>query len=374
MKVLLDCRMASWSGVGRYTVGLTRALAARADVELVQVCTEGDSPPTREGPRIQTITSTQHPLGLKGALELGHIQRRSAPDLVHCLHFPTPVPAQAPLVVTLQDLIPLVFPASMPATTRRAGYRLWNWRATRSAKRVIVPSRTTEGDVARLFPAARGKMVVIPHAADDFSSGQAAQLSGRLAALAASSYLLAMGSTRPHKGLDELLSAFGTLAPSFPELRLLLVGTEPPGFLDSQYEDAPPDTRRRVTFTGDVIDEDLRALYTGASVFVVSSRYEGFGLPVLEAMALGTPVVCSDAASLPEVAGEAALTYPTDEHAKLATSVTRVLRDARLRRRLVKAGHDRAAQFSWAKAAEATAAVYASVLEDEGSSQDRNSK
>src|SRR5450759_843720 len=154
MRVLLDCRMASWSGVGRYTTGLARALAARDDVELVQVCAVGADPSVGPGAGVAVVTAAVHPFGVRGALELGRLARKVKPDLVHCPHFPTPALVRGPLVVTLHDLTPLLVSGVMPSAAKRVVYRRWNARAARLADRVVVPSRATAADVERLFPAA----------------------------------------------------------------------------------------------------------------------------------------------------------------------------------------------------------------------------
>jgi alpha-1,3-rhamnosyl/mannosyltransferase len=171
-----------------------------------------------------------------------------------------------------------------------------------------------------------------------------------------------MGNTKPHKDLPTLLRAYPKLAPSTPDLRLLLVGPEPPGYLQAQLADIPTEVSSRVAFTGQVTDGQLRALYAGAVVFVFPSRYEGFGLPPLEAMALGAPVICADAASLPEVVGEAALLFPAGDSEALTEVLGRALRDPALRRSLTARGRERAAQFTWENTAVATVAVYSAAL------------
>jgi glycosyltransferase involved in cell wall biosynthesis len=362
MRVLLDCRMAAWSGVGRYTTGLARALAARDDVELVQVCAKGETPPATPTASVETVVAAAYPLGLRGVLELGRLARKTRPELVHCPHFPTPVPVRGPLVVTLHDLTPLLAPGVMPSPVRRAVYRRWNARAVRLADQVIVPSSFTAADVERLFPAARDKLKVTAEATDDFSSGPVGPLTGVLALLASAPYLLSMGNTKPHKDLPTLLRAFALLSPSAPDLRLLLVGAEPPGYLDGALAGMSPDIRARVAFTETVSDTELRALYAGASAFVFPSRHEGFGLPALEAMALGAPVVCANAASLPEVVGDAALLFSAGDAGALSEALVRVLDDPALRGRLSEAGHERAAHFTWEGTAAATVAAYQEAL------------
>jgi glycosyltransferase involved in cell wall biosynthesis len=358
MRVLLDCRMADWSGVGRYTTGLARALGARADVDLVEL----RGPGTETVPeRAEVIMGGRHPFGPRGGLELARVVRHAGVDVVHCPHFPTPIPARGPLVVTLHDLIPLIFPGVMPSALKRAAYYRWNRRAARVAGRLIVPSASTTADVERLLPGSRGRIRVVPEAADDFSHGPVGPLGEKLARLALPPYLLSMGNTRRHKDLPTLLRAFAELAAG-RALRLLLVGPEPPGYLDRQMQGMPPQVRARVSFTGPIGDDALRALYAWAIAFVFPSQYEGFGLPVLEAMAFGIPVVCADAASLPEVADEAARYFPPGDAPALAATLAAMVDDPSLREDLSGRGLKRAADFTWEKTAAATVAVYQEAI------------
>jgi glycosyltransferase involved in cell wall biosynthesis len=359
MRVCLDCRMASWSGVGRYTVGLARALAQRGDVELLQVHAEGQEPPVAPREGVRAVPASAHPFGIQGALEFGRILRKAEPEIVHSPHFPTPLPAAYPLVVTLHDLIPLMLPAAMPSLPRRIAYRAWNARAVRVADRILADSRFAAGDIMRLFPAAGGKLRVVHLSADDFAGGPIGEIDEELVP-AGTPFLLSMGNTKPHKDLPTLLKAFERVSSDWPRLRLLLVGPEASGFVASVLPAG--EVAGRVRFTGNVDDRVLRALYRGAAVFVLPSRCEGFGLPPLEAMAFGTPVVCSDAASLPEVVGSAALLFPAGDAESLASTLSLVLGDASERKRLSLLGPKRAAQFTWKRTAEGTVAVYREAL------------
>lgn len=352
MRVLLDCRMATWSGIGRYCNGLVRALAADPDITLVQMVAAGSEPPV---PAAESIEARHHPFTVRGALEFGRIARDAAPDLTHALHFPTPRPAAHPLVVTLQDLTPLTVPGVMPSAIKRAVYRRSIARAVRLADRIITPSLYSAEDVVRFFPGAEGRITPVLLAADDFTAGPVGPLPEWLEG---HRFVLSMGNTKPHKDLPTLLRAFATLPDT--TLWLVLAGTDPGGYAASILGDDA--AAARVRFTGRVSDETLRALYASAEIFAFPSLYEGFGLPPLEAMALGTPVVVANAASLPEVVGDAAMVIEPGDVAGLARAIVSVVADAHASDRLSSAGRVRAAAFTWAHTAADTAAAYREVL------------
>jgi len=363
MRVLLDARMATWTGVGRYTVGLARALAARDDVALSLVMAGDVESPVPHAQLDHVYSARAHPFSMGGSLELSRIVRDLGPDVTHCAHFLTPLPARHPLVVTVHDISPLVVPGIMPSAVKRSVYRRHIRRAIRVADRIIVDATFTVGELAREFPAAEGRITAIPIAADDFSAGPVPALPEQLARQVGVSYVLGMGSTRAHKDVPTLLRAFAALAPAHEGLRLILIGPDDPTYVAAHLPtDTPSEVLDRIVFAGRVTDGELRALYTGAEVFAFPSVYEGFGLPPLEAMSLGAPVVVADAASLPEVVADAALLVPPGDPVALSSAIARILADRELRDRLSNAGLARATELTWAATADATVRVYREVM------------
>lgn len=361
IRVLLDCRMENWSGIGRYTRSMAGALAVHPDVDLVTVGPSGGLAPM--GDVLSAKIARAHPFSLLGAVEFSRLVIHAKPDLVHCTHFPTPLPATVPLVATLHDVLPLVVPGLMPSRLKRWIYRRWIARAVRVTDRIMVPTNATGADVLRLFPSARTKLTIVPYAADDLLLGPIGPLRPGLEEAIAGPYLLAIGNTRPHKDLPTLIRALVGLAASGQDkVRLLLVGDEPPQYLGALLAGAPEEMRHLVTFVGKVSDPELRALYAGATAFVSPSQYEGFGLPALEAMALGAPVVAADSRAAKEVLGSAALFFPAGDVGALTTALDTLLADERARAQLVVSGQRRASEFSWRRTAEETVAVYREAL------------
>lgn len=356
LRVLLDARMATWTGVGRYTVGLARALARREDVDLT--CVAGpDGAEVLAG--LPQLTASGSPFSISGMRELSAIARAQAPDVTHCPHFPTPLPSVHPLVVTMHDLTPLVIAGVMPSAARRMVYRVMVGRAVKVADTVVTLSQFSADEVAKRFPGVLDKTLVTGAGADDFTAGEPESLAADLARFCAEGpYVLSMGSTRPHKDLPTLLAAFVQLASSHPDLRLVLAGAGEPGYLERELAEAPAGVRARVRFAGRVTDGELRTLFRSAAVFAFPSHYEGFGLPPLEAMGLGAPVVVARSASLPEVVGDAALAFEPGDAAELAARIGTVLEGSATRDRLVAAGYARAAELTWDAAAGRTVEAY----------------
>ncbi|MDO9356586.1 MAG: glycosyltransferase family 1 protein [Solirubrobacteraceae bacterium] len=252
-----------------------------------------------------------------------------------------------PTAVIVYDLVPFVEGGqaqSRAATIEKATIR----PALRRAKALSCISEATQADLERLFPHTRRTATTIPLAADpSFAAPVAAPGHPDLG----KPYVLAVGTLEPRKNLERLVEAWGKLPESLRASHdLALVG--PRGWDDSDILRTAHEGGAKLL--GRVSEDELRALYAGAAAFAYPSLYEGFGLPILEAMAAGAPVVTSDRSSLPEVAGDAAVLVDPTDTAAIASAIESLLTDAPLAERLRAAGRARAAEFSWERTARET--------------------
>lgn len=287
-----------------------------------------------------------------------------AHELVHLPEPVCPLRTRGRIVVTAHDLMYLRHPQFMAA--RWAARLLRGTEAlARTAGLWICVSEHTREDLVKHYGVARGRTVVVAHGVDAgfFAAAgapaQARETAQRLG-LGARPYFLFVGSVEPKKNLPLLLEAFGAAAAGGLRADLAVAGRA--GWGAAEEIDRAlarhPALRERVHFLGFVAQEDLPPLVAGARALVLPSRYEGFGMPVLEAMAAGTPVLCSSRGALPEVAGGAALHFDPDDAAGLAGLLARVDADDALCENLRARGRRRAAPFTWRRCAEETLAAY----------------
>jgi glycosyltransferase involved in cell wall biosynthesis len=283
-------------------------------------------------------------------------------DVLFAPNFVPPPTRARRLVVTVHDLAFKRYPETAPHGTRWWLARLDQTLAR--ATRIIAVSESTRRDLLEQYRTDPHRVVAIPLGVDRsvFRPARPEEVAAVRARFGLDGpYLLYLGGIEPRKNLPNLLAAFAAVQPR--DLRLVIAGAgvewNPEGtdLLTRALQRLPTDVHGRVRRTGYVSEPDKVSLLSGAEAFLYPSLYEGFGLPVLEAMACGTPVVTSDVSSLPEVAGDAAvLVDPADPEA-IAAGVGRVLSDGSLRERLRIAGLERAGRFTWEETARRTAAV-----------------
>jgi glycosyltransferase involved in cell wall biosynthesis len=278
-------------------------------------------------------------------------------DLVHATSAAVPPVAGRPLVATVHDLAFRHFPNAYPAAGRRYHDRSARVVAGEAA-RLLVPSAATARDLVELYGVEPARVTVTPLGVEPPAEPDRAGAGRLLHDLGVRGpFLLAVGTQEPRKNLPRLLAAFGEVTDELPDHYLVVVG--PVGWgpaLRPTWESV------RVKLAGPVGDATLHALYQAADGLAYPSLYEGFGLPVLEAMAHGVPVLTSDRSSLPEVAGDAALLVDPLDRGAIAKGLVRLLTDSALRRRLAAAGPRRAASFTWPATAAATWAAYREAM------------
>jgi glycosyltransferase involved in cell wall biosynthesis len=346
------------TGTENYSYYLLRALL-RADAENRYRLYFNNAPPEGFLPQGERVEWRVMPFPrLWTHLRLSWEMRVDPPDVLFVPSHVLPLLHPPAAVVTVHDLGYLRFPEAHPRGARWYLDLSTRWNARR-ARRVIVDSRATAEDLVAAYGTPRTKIrLAYPAGAEGLApEGNP----GRLAAVRArygtgERYLLYVGTLQPRKNLRLLVEAFGRLVGTEgtpDDVRLVLAGRR--GWLADEILAAAraADAAGRVVLPGYVPAEDLPALYTGAQAFVYPSLHEGFGLPVLEAMACGAPVICANTSSLPEVAGEAALLVDPHRADDWAAAMGRVLADGALRAALRAAGLGRAGEFTWARCARA---------------------
>jgi glycosyltransferase involved in cell wall biosynthesis len=363
------------AGIHGYIAELLRRLpAADAGLRYTAFTSQTSAPQIRALPVRSTRWSTARPWMRIVWEQLFQplAARQARLDLLHGLAFVSPLAQPCPTVVTVHDLSFALFPDLFRGAN--ATYlRLFTRISCQRAARLIAVSENTRADVIRLYGVSGQRVEAIPHGVDaQFHPrlpGEVAEF--RRAHALPDHFILFVGTLEPRKNLIKLIEAFSNLkrlrcAPAqvspISNLKLVLVGGK--GWYYGPIFAAVErlNLKECVIFAGYVPADELPLWYGAARVFAFPSRYEGFGMPVLEAMACGTPVVTSTASSLPEVVGDAALTVSPDDVDALTDALHRALADTGWREQARAKGLARAAKFTWESTARLTAAVYRHAL------------
>jgi len=367
MRIAIDARKLRDFGIGTYVRNILTELS-RLDhtTEYVVLC----RPEDREtgavlGANFRMVTETARNYSVSEQFRIPLVLARERVKLVHEPHYVLPPAIRCRSVVTIHDCIHLMFPQYLPSSLAYAYAKASMWSATRQADRVLTVSETSKRDILRFFDIPAAKVAVIYNAIDErFLAGadttrmdltrQRYQLDHP--------FVLYVGNIKPHKNVERLVDAFAIARRGGPDnLKLIIIGDELSKYPALRQTVHRHQLDKHVRFLGFQPQETLAAFYRLARAFVFPSLYEGFGLPPLEAMACGTPVVTSNVSSLPEVAGDAALLVDPYDAEAIADGIVRAVTDETLRTDLIARGLARAHEFSWQHSVSKIHGIYMEV-------------
>lgn len=360
------------TGVGHYTMELARALAAGSPSDQFEIVSPLGFVPLEEAarnrlpPNLQLVEASVNAISRRWwTIGLpGYVQRRSI-DLFHGTNFEVPLWQKCPTVLTIHDLSLLLFPKVHEGRrVRRARRRLPIM--VRAANMIVTPGESVREEVCKHLQVSPSRVVAIPEAPRELFRPlpPTVTLEVRKRLGIGDQFLLFVGTIEPRKNLLTLVRAFTEVVRGGnTSLQLVLAGRT--GWLTSDLFDFIRNSgvSDRIKLTGYLCDRDLRALYSSCRLFIYPSLYEGFGLPPLEAMACGAPVIVSRIPSLAAVTGPAACLVSPGSAAEMTRSIIELLKDEAQRQHLSAAGLQRAAEFSWRRTADLTREVYGEAIE-----------
>ncbi len=368
LRIAIDgrCLTDHFPGIGRYLFNLLLnlpAVAKDAEIHLFIAADDTNSrfqldKLTELGIRLIPVSSPIR--GWRQQFEIPRQLRQLAADVFHAPYFMTAYRSPCPLVVGLYDTIVAKFPDSVPSAKARLAAIVGTRVALRTAHTVITLSRFAKNDLVETLGIPAERVMVTPGAPPEgfapAPEDDVAELRQRL--LLPERFVLHVGTNKAHKNLKRLMEVWGELqSDAGVDWGLVLAGEH-----DRQQLDAASIARRLelkdFRCLGAVAEDDLQALYTAARLLVVPSLYEGFGLPVLEAMACGTPVACSKTSSLPEVAGHAAIYFDPEDSSSMVQALKRLFKNPGYLRMLGERSQTRAAQLTWKQTARLTLDAY----------------
>jgi glycosyltransferase involved in cell wall biosynthesis len=361
------------TGVGHYTFELARALARVEPLNRFQLLYPSTYPAVDVSPdsdylpeNLEFIRVSVGPVSRHWwSTGLPRHIKASGVNLFHGTNYDVPLWRRCATVLTIHDLSLLIHADTHEMrAVRRARRRLPIM--ARLADAIITPTQSVAGEVAEHLKVDRAKIFAVPEAArETFRSmhfAETRELRQRLKI--GDDFLLSVGTIEPRKNLIVLIEAFEQVVAQQPGTKLQLVIAGGRGWLSRAFFDALEQSpaRDRMILTDYLDDENLRALYSSCRAFIYPSLYEGFGLPPLEAMACGAPVIASRIKTLEETTGGAALLFDPHRQSELADAIIRVMSNENERIELARAGQQRAAEFSWERSARMTLDVYARAL------------
>jgi glycosyltransferase involved in cell wall biosynthesis len=383
LHIAIDVRRIRDFGIGTYIRNLVHALAEVDPENRYTLVCQPEEERTLAGlpANFKTAVHKRRDADMVEHVAFPAYLRSLRPDLVHIPLNRVPIFMIKPYVVTIHDMANLFYEEE-PSGTRMALRRFRFRRGLIRADRVIAVSEATSREVQKAMGIPANRIRMVYNAPDPEFFGKRHVADARVAGPEAAAremqrimeryqihypYLLYAGNIKPHKNIPRLVEAFAVVRdqlaadPLYKDLRLIIIGDEISQYPAVRHAVIKSRVESTVRFLGFVPFDTLRCFYESAAAFVFPSRHEGFGLPPLEAMASGTPVVCSNVSSLPEVVGDAAIQVNPVNVFDIARGIREVLLDKNLRDDLVARGRRQAAKFSWSRTAREVLAIYREV-------------
>ncbi len=374
MRIMIDAHLSGerLTGIGRYLNGLISGLIEEDRENEYIVLVSDRTGPDHPLRRLNAVHFSIVPVRLSGPSPaqqwmLPPLCRRYQADLYHHPHFDLPALLGTPSVMTVHDLKYIRNPDFLPRWGRvKAAYmKKALLHSLRKAVKVIAVSESTKADLVSMCPPAEKKTVVIHHGWDMHASFPQDEKAVLLQYGIHGRYILCVGERRPHKNLPRLIAAFKPLLVPYPDLALVIAGKSYSDYHEPEAAAEREKITEKVIFTEYLPDEILSVMYRHAEILILPSLYEGFGLPLVEAMGYGIPVAGSDNSAVPEIIGDAGLLFDALNVEQITECMLRILDDGKLRASLIGRGKHRVREFSWKNVARSTLALYRSVLHPE---------
>jgi len=373
MRIVIDARylMGEYSGISQYSEDFLSYLAAEDQQNEYVVYVHPNyrcQLPLGENFTVKKFNA--RPISLATVFQFGQVVRQERPDVLHSLFPITPVFYRGPLLVTIYDLQALLVPefTGQRAWPIRKAYDLFYWwaypRTVRRARYIVTVSEATRRDIARVFPRCADRTIVV-HSGINATELMACppefveQTRERYGL--PDRYLLYIGSTRPNKNLPMMIRAYAQALQEDPALRdiyLVLVLSPDRFFAGCSKLIRTLKLSERVQIHRSINNEEKKAFYYGCRAVYLVTKYEGFGLPLLEAQACGAPVLAANHAALPEIGGESALFVNPDSLEEITAGLRRILTDEALRRELIEKGRQNLKRFRWERAVKTVVQIY----------------
>lgn len=359
MNIFLDCRMIKMSGIGRYIENIIKN-----NIYKENIIGLGDKSEIDSVEKIKdTITFDSKIYGIKEQINYPYKELKKA-DLLHVPHYNIPIMYRGKLITTIHDITHILFPQYLPNKFAFYYARFMISRAIKQSDYILTVSQNSKNDLIKYFNADDKKIIVTYNGIDNIfvkkDKSEYEYLYKKYNIENNKKIILYVGNKKPHKNIDTLIKAINCTK-NKDDYILILTGKGFDGYTQLEELSNELNMNEQIKHTGIVTDEELVNLYNLADIFVYPSLYEGFGIPPLEAMACGTPVICSNTSSLPEVVGDSAyLINPYDERA-ISQAIDNLIDNRELYETLVSKGYERSKLFTWDKCRIKTEEVYKKV-------------